>query len=98
MTIGYVKQVKIEQARQGQLKPDAEINHAPKLTIVERATLDIFIQDNNSGVTLTMSLSREPRGQVRLVTMEDKRNANLSREPRGQVGSTQDATGCLIYY
>jgi hypothetical protein len=49
--------MKIERARQGQLKPDAEINHVPKLTVVERAGLDTFMQGNNSDVTLTISLS-----------------------------------------
>jgi hypothetical protein len=56
--------LKIERAHQGQLKPDTEINHAPKLTVVERAELDIFMQDTNNGVTLTMSLSRNQEDKL----------------------------------
>jgi hypothetical protein len=56
--------LKIEQARQGQLKPDAEINHVPKLTVVERAGLDTFIQGINSGVSLTISLSRNQEDKL----------------------------------
>jgi hypothetical protein len=48
MTIGYIKQAKNKQARQGQLKLDTEINHAPKLTSVEHAKLDTFIQGNKA--------------------------------------------------
>jgi hypothetical protein len=51
MTIGYVKQAKSKRARQGLLKPDAEINHMPKLTSVEHAKLDTFMQGDNNDVT-----------------------------------------------
>jgi hypothetical protein len=43
--------LKLKQACQGQLKPDMEINHVLKLTYVECAELDTFIQDDNSSVT-----------------------------------------------
>jgi hypothetical protein len=49
--------LKLKRARQGQLKPDMEINHMPKLTSVECAELETFMQGNNSGVTLKDSLS-----------------------------------------
>jgi hypothetical protein len=56
--------LKIKRARQGQLKPDAEIDHAPKLTVVERAGLDTFVQGTNSNVTLTVSLSRNQEDKL----------------------------------
>jgi hypothetical protein len=43
--------LKLKWACQGQLKPDAEINHVPKLTYVECAELDTFMQSDNSNVT-----------------------------------------------
>jgi hypothetical protein len=49
--------LKLKRARQGQLKPDAEINHVLKLTDVEHAELNTFVQGNNSSVTLKVSLS-----------------------------------------
>jgi hypothetical protein len=54
----------LKRARQGQLKPDAEINHVPKLTSVERAELDTFIQGNNSGVTQKISLSENQEDKL----------------------------------
>jgi hypothetical protein len=51
MTIGSSSKLKLKRACQGQLKPDAEINHVPKLNNVECAELDTFMQDDNSDVT-----------------------------------------------
>jgi hypothetical protein len=53
MTISYVKQAKrLLQARQGQLKLDAEINHAPDYQAVWSVLrLATFMQGNNSGVS-----------------------------------------------
>jgi hypothetical protein len=56
--------LKLKQALQGQLKPDTEINHVPKLTVVECAEFDTFIQGNNSGVTLTVSLSENQEDKL----------------------------------
>jgi hypothetical protein len=64
MTIGYVKQAKYKQACQGPLKPNAEIDHALKLTSMERAELDTFIQGNNSGVTPKISLSENQEDKL----------------------------------
>jgi hypothetical protein len=54
----------VKRARQGQLKPDAEINHVLKLTSVERAKLDTFIQGNNSSVTQKISLSENQEDKL----------------------------------
>jgi hypothetical protein len=62
----------MKRARQGQLKLDAEINHAPNYSLWSVLRLDTFIQGNNSGVTQGNSLSKEPRGQVRLVLWKTK--------------------------
>jgi hypothetical protein len=43
--------LKLKWACQGQLKPNVEINHLLKLTDVECAELDTFMQDDNSSVT-----------------------------------------------
>jgi hypothetical protein len=59
-----LSKLKIERARQGQLKPNAEIDHAPKTNRVERAILDTFMQGNNSGVTLAISLSRNQEDKL----------------------------------
>jgi hypothetical protein len=57
----------MKRARQGPLKPDAEIDHAPKLTSVERARLDTFIQGDNSGVTQKISLSENQEDKLALL-------------------------------
>jgi hypothetical protein len=65
MTIGYVKQAENwEQAHQGQLKPDTEIDHTPKLTGVERAEHNAFVQGNNSSVTQKVSLSENQEDKL----------------------------------
>jgi hypothetical protein len=64
MTIGYVKQAENKRARQGLLKPAAEINHAPKLTSVEHAKLDTFMQGNNSNVAQKISLSENQEDKL----------------------------------
>jgi hypothetical protein len=88
----------VGRARQGQLKLDAEINHAPNFqTVWSELRLDTFMQGINSGVTQGKA-EVEPRGQVRLVLWKTREECEPEVEPRGQVGSTQDATGCLIYY
>jgi hypothetical protein len=52
---------------QGQLKPDAEINHVLKLTNVERAEHNTFMQGNNSGITLKISLSENQEDKLALL-------------------------------
>jgi hypothetical protein len=65
MTISYVKQA---ENRNGLIKdhskPDAEIDHVPKLTSVERAGLDTFIQGDNSSVTQEISLSENQEDKL----------------------------------
>ena len=41
-----------------------EIDHTPKLTSVERAKLDTFIQGDNSGVTQKISLSENQEDKL----------------------------------
>jgi hypothetical protein len=44
--------LKMKRARQGQLKPDTEINHMPNFqTVWSELRLDTFMQGTNSGVT-----------------------------------------------
>jgi hypothetical protein len=52
---------------QGQLKPNTEINHMPKLTFVEHAGQDTFVQGNNSSVTLKVSLSENQEDKLALL-------------------------------
>jgi hypothetical protein len=56
--------LKIERACQGQLKPDVEINHMLKLTSVECAEHNTFVQGNNSSVTLKVSLSENQEDKL----------------------------------
>jgi hypothetical protein len=65
MTISYIKQARNENRLvQGLLKPNAEIDHVLKLTNVERAELDTFIQGNNSNVTPRASLSENQEDKL----------------------------------
>jgi hypothetical protein len=59
--------LKLKWACQGQLKPDTEINHALKLTNVEHAEHDTFIQGNNGSVTLKVSLSENQEDKLALL-------------------------------
>jgi hypothetical protein len=53
-----------KRAHQGPLKPNAEIDHTPKLTSVERARLDTFMQGDNSGVAQKISLSENQEDKL----------------------------------
>ena len=64
MTIGYVKQAENLTGLSRTIQAWRGDKSRAELTDVERAKLDTFMQGNNSGVTLRISLSRNQEDKL----------------------------------
>jgi hypothetical protein len=62
---------------------------------VERAKLDTFVQGNDSGVTLTISLSENQEDKFRLMIAKTSKDANLSENQEDKLALLRTLQGVL---